>query len=672
MSAADPFLHLENLDEFGEEFAKQHHQKTVAAFTTSDEYTALQADILSQLQDDNQIPFCQEHRARMYHFYQNADYPKGVYRVCTAASYRSGFPQWDVLFNVTDFEEILGDDVYLEGVSHYVNMPNKVLVTLSQAGSDQAYTLEVDLETSSLVDDGFHFPLGKSNIAWRDENSVWFCPAWDERQLTPSGYSKQVWLLERGQTLAEATPVFQLPNEDDMMVHAWRYLDAQGSPIDLIEAAHSFFQKDYYCVDKDLNVMPLGLPQDADIVGYLAGHLLVKLHSDWQRSAQRYPQGSLLAVRLSKGQVGPAVTLFTPTNTQSLESVETTKQFVVIHTLDNVNGRLQIWQFKAGQWQQVKTPRLPEGTLELVDQPWGGDVLYIAASDFITPLTLYVLDLNVMELCVMRRQSAQFDASQLSVQQLWCNSEDGTAIPYYHVGQANQNDPKTPTIVYVYGGFGVSELPHYLGIMGRHWLSKGYSFVIANTRGGGEFGPHWHKAAQGKNKQKTVDDLHAVVADLCNRQLSTPAHIALQGGSNGGLITAAAFAQKPHSIGALVCEVPLTDMLRYHHLFAGCSWVEEYGHPEHPDDVQYLQSLSPYHALSEHISYPEAMITTCLNDDRVHPAHALKFFAKLKSMQQTAYLFAPEQGGHTSNGTQSQIAAELAAIFMFLYQNIAQ
>lgn len=669
MTQTDPFLHLENLAEHGQAFAQQHHQRTLSDLCQTPFFSVLEADILAQLQDERQIPFCQEHRAKMYHFYQSNDYPKGVYRVATAASYRSGFPIWDILFNVADFDELLGDDVYLEGVSHYVNAPNHVLVTLSQAGSDQAYTLEMDLETGSLVEGGFHFPLGKNHIAWKDENSVWFCPAWDERQVTHAGYPKQVWLMERGQGLSDATPIFQLENESDMMVHAWRYLDAQGSPIDLIEAAHSFFQKDYYYIDKHGDTTPLGLPQDADILGYLAGHLLVKLHSHWSRANQSYQQGSLLAVRLSKGQLGQAFALFTPSTTQALESVETTKQFVVIHTLDNVTGRLQIWQFKQGQWQIVTTPRLPEGTLELVDQPWGGDVLYIAASDFVTPLTLYVLDLNVMELCVMRRQPAQFDASQLQVEQRWCQSLDGTQVPYYHVGQ--HKSPETPTIVYAYGGFGIAELPHYLGTMGRHWLSKGYAFVIANTRGGGEFGPEWHKAAQGANKQKTIDDIHAVIQDLCQQQYTSAKRIAIQGGSNGGLIMAATFAQKPNSVGALICEVPLTDMLRYHELFAGSSWLEEYGDPSQDSDLAHLKTLSPYHALQENTPYPPAFITTNLSDDRVHPAHALKFFAKLQKLGQAAYLYAPDAGGHSSTCTQAQLAHELATLFAFLHNNIA-
>ena len=601
----------------------------------------------------------------MYHFYQSADYPKGVYRVCSAASYRTGMPDWQILFAVADFDEILGDDVYLDGVSHYVEAPHQVLLTLSSAGADAAYTLEFDLNAGAVVAGGFHFPAGKNHIAWRDADSVWVCPAWHERQLTRSGYPREVWLLRRGQSFAEAQPVYQMDAEG-VMVNAWRYLDGQGAPIDLIEAADGFFSKDYLYVSNAGEAGRLKLPRDCEVVGYLAGQLLLQLRSDWARANQSYPAGALVAVKLSKGELGAAQVLFAPNGTQALESVETTKRFVVASILDNVSGRLKAWKFSDGLWQEADLPALPQGALELADQPWGGDVVYVAASDFTTPLTLFALDLNVMELTVLRLQPKQFDADGIQVQQLHAESADGVRIPYYHVGK--KAAPDTPTLVYVYGGFGVPELPHYLGTIGRHWLAAGNAFVLANVRGGGEFGPAWHHAAQGLNKHKSVDDLLAVAADLAARGMSSPKHIGLQGGSNGGLVTAAAFVREPQRIGALVCEVPLTDMLNYTQLSAGASWIEEYGDPANPAERESLAALSPYHRLSDGLNYPPALITTSFSDDRVHPAHALKFYAKLRRSSPQSWLFAPAAGGHSGNGTQAQTAAELACVLRFLQQ----
>ena len=662
----DSYLSLENLtDPATQAFAATAHAETQQRFMQNTAAKALSDGILAQMQDTRQIPFCQEHRARMYHFHQDAEHPKGVYRVCTAATYRSGYPEWEVLFSVADFDELLGDDVYLGGVSHLVEQPHRALLTLSQAGGDTAYTLEVDLAAGTLVENGFHFPAGKNHISWRDENSVWVCPAWDERQLTESGYPREVWLVERGQSFEEGTPVYQI-ERDGMMVNAWRYLDPQGSPIDLIESSDGFYTKTYWQISAACEAKRLNLPADCDVVGYLAGHLMITLRKDWHRANQSYPTGSLLAVKLNKGELGAAQQLFAPSDTQALESVETTKRFVVASLLNNVSGRLKAWRFEDGCWQEVELPRLPMGALEMTDQPWGGDVVYLAASDFITPLTLYALDLNAMELTVMRRQPQQFDSDGIQVQQFWTTSDDGTRIPYYHVGKPAHAD--TPTLVYTYGGFGVPELPHYLGSIGKYWLESGHAFVLANVRGGGEFGPQWHQAAQGLHKHKSTDDLLSIVRDLHQRGLTSPARTALQGGSNGGLVVASAFTRAPQHFGALICEMPLTDMLRYPLLSAGASWTDEYGNPlKYKVCAQYWAQHSPYHNLSDGQAYPPALITTSLSDDRVHPAHALKFYAKLRPISPHSWLHAPDNGGHTGNGTQQDAADELACVFSFLH-----
>ncbi|QMT40609.1 prolyl oligopeptidase family serine peptidase [Neisseria shayeganii] len=661
----DPYRHFEQLAHPDTEaFAEAEHRRTQSWLEQQPDYAALRQDILTMLQDEKQIPFCQEHRARMYHFHLSAEFPKGVYRVCSAASYRAGLPEWEVLFSVADFDDILGADVYLEGVSHHVENPERALLFLSPDGGDACFTVEFDLAARQIVANGFHFPAGKNHIAWRDADSVWVCPAWDERQLTASGYPREVWLMRRGQSFEEAQPVLQTPAES-VLVHAWRYLDGQGAPIDLIEEASGFFSKQYYQVDAEGTPRPLGLPENCEVVGYLGGQLLVQLRDGWTRANRRYAAGSLLAVKLNKGVLGEACCLFEPQHGQSVESVETTKRFVVASLLDNVSGSLRAWRFRNGNWEAVEQlPALPSGALELTDQPWGGDVLYIAASDFLTPLTLYSLDLQRMELCVLRRQQPQFDPAGLAVQQHWAASADGTAVPYYHIGSGRTD---APTIVYAYGGFGVPELPHYLGTIGRHWLARGGAFVLANLRGGGEFGPQWHAAAQGAaRKHKSVDDLLAVAADLAERQLARPERIALQGGSNGGLITAAAYCRAPERIGALVCEVPLTDMLRYPLLSAGASWLEEYGDPADSADAGYLKALSPYHNIAAGRPYPPALITTHLSDDRVHPAHALKFHARLQENGAPSRLYAPATGGHTGNASQEETAAELAAVLVFL------
>lgn len=665
---SDSHQYLENLhDPKTQLLVQTAHQKTCADFCQSEYFSKTKQAIIAQLQDDQQIPFCQEHRAKMYHFHQSDECPKGLYRVCSTASYRAGLPEWEVLFTVAQFDEWLDDDVYLDGVSHLVMQPEKVLLTLSSAGSDRAYTVEFDLQQREMMPDGFHVPLGKNHVAWRDADSVWLCPAWDEQYLTTSGYARQVWLWQRGESLADATLVYEMA-ADGVMVNAWRYLDAQGAPLDLIEVNRTFFQKDYFCVDANHVPMPLALPADCEVVGYLAGQLILHLTSDWQRSKHIYAAGSLMAVKLNKGQLGEAFCLFQPQAHQAIEMVETTRKCVIVSLLNHVAGSLKAWKWTQNTWQEQDLPSLPQGAIELVDQPWGGDTVYLAASDFVTSLTLFSLDLNVMELCVLRKQPQQFNTQDIVAQQFFASSADGTQVPYYHVGKTPS--AHTPTLVYVYGGFDVPELPHYMGTIGKHWLENGGAFVMANVRGGGEF-VGWHTAAMRENKHKSVDDLLAVLHDLTQRGFSSAKKIAIQGGSNGGLVVASAFVRQPESMGALVCEVPLTDMLRYTQLYAGASWIDEYGDPDDPQMREYLAQFSPYHQIDPNKHYPNALITTNLSDDRVHPAHALKFYAKLHRIApQQTWLYAPKTGGHNSNTTQQQAADELACLLAFLQHTI--
>ena len=630
-------------------------------------FNTLYQDILEDMQNEKNIPFCEEYHGTMYHFYQNEQFPKGIYRNCPAWTYRCGKPQWQILFSVADFDNILGDSVFLSGICHNTLKPERVLLDLSPDGQDAHYTLEFDLNTHQLVDDGFHFPLGKNHIRWQTHDSVWVCPAWHEKQTTQSGYPAEVWLRERGQNFEQAQAVFAT-DHSNLMVDAWRYLDSQGSPIDIIEEAHGFFHKTYYVLTKEQQIMELNLPEQSDIVGYLNGQLLVHLHQDWQRSNHFYLSGSLLAVVLRKGKIHQAHLLFQPSARQTIQDIETSHNHIILHYLDKVNSRLKIWRWQNSQWAEQMLPRIPSGTIELIEQPWGSNQLYFTVSDFLQPTVLLALDIDHKELVVLRKAPQCFETSDYQTHQYIAHSKDGTAIPYFWTG--SEAKPETPTLIYVYGGFGISELPHYLGSFGKHWLQKGGAFVVANVRGGGEFGPKWFQQAQKQNKYKSVEDLVAVIDDLITNNRSSPDKIALQGGSNGGLLVANAFVRIPEKIRAVVCEAPLIDMLNFHCYSVGASWIDEYGNPEIEEHRQALAQISPLLQLQGKILYPEILLTTSLSDDRVHPQHALKFARKLQELGHKPILYVRDSGGHAGNDTQQELAKETAMILVFLYQNL--
>lgn len=660
------YPHLENLSKNTVDFATQAHSRTIAHFIDAD-FQALQNDVCSQMQHSANIPLCEEHQAFFYHFLQDEIHPKGVYRKASSATYRAGIPDWQTLFQVADFDTILQDDVYLSAVIHCENAPHQVLLSFSSSGSDANYIIEFDLHNKNIVKNGFHLPLSKSRISWRDKDSVWVCPAWDARQCTHSGYPREVWLWRRGENFSQATPIFQAAQEV-VSIDAWRYLDAQGTDIDIIVIRKDFFTHQYYLIDQHQQYCRITLPPDAEICGYLSGHFIVHLHANWQRKKQFYPSGSLLLATHRHGQIRDITILFTADCQHSIESVETSRHCIVLHYLNNIRGCLKAWSLKNSELQEIPTPAFNAYSIELIDQPWGGDLFYFLTEDLLHPPVLYAWHALNNELSVMRRQRATFNTQNCTLQQYFAPSKDGTNIPYFWCGQSAQAN--TPTLVYVYGGFGISQLPHHIANLGRHWLAKGNAFVIANVRGGGEFGEYWHKAAQGEQKQRSVDDVLAVVRDLHSKNKTSAAYTALQGGSNGGFIAAAAIVQAATLFSSAVIEAPLADMMRYHQLGAGASWIAEFGNPEEMPFQAALKAISPLHNIKEGVTYPPILITTDLQDDRTHPAHALKLYARWQAVNAPVYLYL-SNGGHAGNSTQSAAAEAFALLIHFLKQSLS-
>lgn len=645
--------------------ARQAHAATLHTFAGKD-FAALCANITAALQDDAHIPLCEEHNGRMFHFLQNAEFPKGVYRAAASPLYRAGAPDWQIIFSVADFDAVLGDDVCLTGIAHCETAPHKVLLTLAPGGADAAYTLEFDIDSGTIAADGFHFPLGKNTVHWRDENSVWVAPAWAGEACTRSGYPRAVYLLRRGENFSAAEKILQAA-DDDLSAYAVRYLDAQGAPLDLAVIEKNFFDADYFPVHHGKTGEKIPLPQGAELCGYLGGFLLLRLREDWTRHAEKYLSGSLIAVKYSRGQLGKTQILFAPSAAQSLVCVETSRSFVLVHYLDNVCAHFAAFRLHNDTWHTAAAPEIAAKSTEITDQPYGGDVFYFLAEDLTTPPTLYAWDAKWNELCVMRRRTAAFDTQGIELKQFSAISSDGTPIPYFWCG--SRAAPDVPTVVYFYGGFGVSELPHYLPLTGKYWLEQGGAWVIANVRGGSEFGPDWHHAAQRENKYRSVEDLLAVVRDLHTRRLASPAHTAVQGGSNGGLIAAAAYCRQHNDFAAAVCEVPLADMLHYPEYGAGASWAEEYGDPADARFTAALRALSPVENLPQN-SHCALLVTADLADDRVHPHHALKLFQAAAAANPDVWLYCSESGGHEGNAAQAQQAEEFAVQLRFLQKYI--
>lgn len=670
----DNFQWLESLDAAAAtDWVAQQNAATQAVLDTDPRYPQLKASILANLRDTRQIPFFAEYDGWLYNFHQDEAHPRGIYRRCTLDAYRANSQEWQTVLDIDALAEAEETDWYLDGVSHCTLQPLRAMVSLTPGGSDATVSREYDLAAQAFVAGGFSFPYGKNHIAWRDLDSVFVCPAWDEDQLTRAGYPREVWVLARGHSWDAAQCLLAL-DEEAMMVAAWRFLDADSTAFDMIEASDSFYSKTYYHVAANLALTPLPLPERCEIEAYSHGDLIVKLAQDWTMHGQTYAAGSLLAVACdaASGKVGRIVALFVPDARQSVEMVEATLNLLAIIVIDNVKSRLVTLRQQDGEWLAHANPLPVGGVIEFADQPWQSDVLYYSYSDFLTPAGLYRIDLlagGVPE--VLRQQPAAFDASGYVAEQLHARAADGTDIPYFvvHKGELAR-DGKAPTLLYGYGGFEVPMMPYYMDNFGPEWLEKGGVFVVANIRGGGEFGPAWHQAAQGVNRQVSFDDFIAVAEDLIARGYTSARRLGIEGGSNGGLLVGACLVQRPELFNAVVCEVPLLDMLRYTELLAGASWIDEYGDPADPAERAALAAYSPYHHVAANVQYPLALFTTSAKDDRVHPAHARKMVAKMQALGHQVLFFETDGGGHGGNTGQEQTASELARVLVYLYRQL--
>ncbi|TDR80401.1 prolyl oligopeptidase family serine peptidase [Paludibacterium purpuratum] len=665
---ADPYLWLEPIDGAkAVDWVEAQNAQTRSVLDADPRFEPLAEEILQSLRDTRQIPYFNQHGDWLYNFHQSAEHPRGVYRRATLAAYRAGASDWQVVLDIDRLAESEGQDWYLEGVSHYTLAPSRCLLTLCQGGSDAAVTREYDLEAADFVEGGFSLPFGKNHVAWRDPDSLFVCPAWDEAQCTRAGYPREVWILSRGADWSQARRLFAA-SQDAMMVTAWRFLACDGGYLDMIESSDSFYRKTYHVVDADLTTRALPLPAEAEVLAWLHGDLVVKLAQDWQRDEQLLPAGALVTYTLASDRVA---VLVAPGERASVDSVECSRGFILVNLLENVRSRLLAFGREEGGWREWPLQAQADGVIEFVDQPWESDSLYYSYSDFLTPTGLYRLELPHGEPECLRSQPAAFDADRFVAEQWAACAPDGTAIPYFIVRPRDLPfDGRAPTLLYGYGGFEVAMLPYYMDNFGPHWLEKGGVFVVANIRGGGEFGPAWHQAAQGVRRAVSFEDFIAVAEDLIARGVTDSRHLAIEGGSNGGLLVGAAMVRRPELFQAVVCEVPLLDMLRYTRLLAGASWIDEYGDPDDADQRPHLQAYSPYHQLRPGVTYPQALFTTSRRDDRVHPAHARKMVARLNELGQPPLFYETDSGGHSGNAGQVQTATDLARVLVYLYQRL--
>jgi prolyl oligopeptidase len=671
----DPFLWLEDVD--GERALAWVDAQTAATLQKfGGPGYQRDRDTLAALWDrKDKIPFVTRRGGEVYNFWVDAEHTRGLWRRAPWAAFLDSEPDWEILIDLDAVAAAEGRDWIWAGATMRPGDRSRAMLALSRGGADACVLREYDLDGKRFVADGFVAPEAKASADWVDVDTLVVCSPHGEGMATRSGYSRAARLWRRGQPF-EAAEVIYEGDVDDMSVFAGLERSVEP-PRWLFGRRTSFFAYNLLVGDITTRV-EVEAPLDADKTVHL-DWLIVSLRSAWARGGRNHAAGELLAAPLSKALAGEAVfsTLFAPTERRVLDGFVWVGDTLILSILNDLAPTLEALTHGPEGWRRRRLAGAPQvgvlgvSPLDAFERESNGEAL-IFTQDPLTPMDMRLIDVSRDEPtapAVLRRMPALFDTAGLVAERHEAIAEDGERIPYVQVGPA-KIDGAALVHLYGYGGFEVSERPYYRSHIGKLWLERGGVSVVANIRGGGEFGPRWHKAGVRANKRVSHDDFAAVAADLVKRGLTTASRIAGEGGSNGGLLISNMLTRHPERFGALFCTIPLIDMRRYTKLLAGASWIEEYGDPDKPEDWAFLGKISAYHLAAPGKPYPPILIATTRRDDRVHPGHARKMAAKLQALGYSAYFYEPGAGGHGYGKDNAERASFVALGLDFLWETI--
>lgn len=674
----DKYLWLEEVDgKKALEFVEKQNKATLAELSAEKDYQDIYDKNLAILNSTEKIAYPTIHGNYVYNFWKDADHVRGIWRRSTLESYKTGNPAWETLLDIDKLSETDNKKWVYKGSEGLYPDYNRFLIQLSNGGGDAVYIKEFDVNKKQFIENGFSIDEAKGGASYLDENTSIVYTDFGEGTLTTSGYARQVKLWKRGTLLKDAQLIYEVETTD--IETRGLVLRDDARHYTLLVKLHSLFSGQF-SVWSDNKLIPLDIPEDVvlsavwgDQIVIQNNQFVIKLKSDWDVNSKIYATGTLISLNfteLIKGNKEISV-IMKPDEFSSISGISATKNKLLVNVLTDVTSNLFVYSFTNGNWisKRVDAPKL--GALDVVATSELSDQYFFDFKNFITPTTLYMGDASKNTFKPYKSLPAYFDASNLEVKQFKAKSKDGTMIPYFMVSRKDlKMDGNNPTLVYAYGGYEISSLPFYWGPMGVSWLNKGGVLVIANIRGGGEYGPKWHQTAIKEKRQNSFDDLYAVSEDVIAKKVTSPKHLGAMGGSNGGLLVGVAFTQRPDLYNAIVCEVPLLDMQRYNKLLAGASWMGEYGNPDIPEEWEYLKKYSPYHNLKEGTKYPEVFFGTSTRDDRVHPGHARKMVAKMNDMGYKTYYYENTEGGHAGSSTNEQQAKSNALMFSYLLKKL--
>ncbi|WP_282781353.1 prolyl oligopeptidase family serine peptidase [Nocardia sp. CC201C] len=674
-SVTDPYLWLEEVtSDRALDWARERNDVVVETFASSDRFTELESRILAMLDTDTRIAYPGRRGRWLYNFWRDAEHPKGLWRRTTFAEYSKDEPAWEVLIDLDALAAAEDENWVWGGAAVLRPEQQRALISLSRGGADAKVVREFAIETKEFLapeDGGFYLPEAKSEIRWIDIDTVYVGTDFGPGSLTDSGYPRIAKRWRRGTPLAEAVTVFE-GEPSDVAVSAG-YDRTPGYERHFVGRATDFFNEEVYLLEDGDTLRRLELPTDSSESWY-RDWLLVRLKSPWEVGGREYPAGALLATDFDDflGGARDFEVIFEPDAHTALHGYGWTENHLLLITLEDVQTKLYVVTPGTDGWVReplADAPRMATTSVMNLDPLEGGDEFMLTTSGFTTPTTLLSGSVGGPT-TLLKKEPEFFDAAGVETEQYFARSDDGTMIPYFVIRHRDRIGRPGPTIMSGYGGFEVSRTPAYSGASGMGWLERGGTWVMTNIRGGGEYGPQWHTAVQKANRHKVYEDFSSVAKDLVARGIATHDRLGAVGGSNGGLLMGVMLTRYPELFGAIVCQVPLLDMRRYHLLLAGASWIAEYGDPDKPEEWQYISEYSPYQNTRADAPYPPILLTTSTRDDRVHPGHARKMAALLESQGHPVWYHENIEGGHGGAADNKQSAFQAALIFEFFTQRL--
>ena len=671
----DPYLWLEDVGgDKALEWVEEQNDLSLSYLKALPNYEPLFQRNLEIYNSDERIPYPSTRGDHVYNYWKDADHKRGLWRRMAMDDYLSGSSDWETVLDLDALAEAEGEDWVFKGASCLRPEYRRCLLDLSRGGADAVVVREFDTTTLEFVEGGFYLPEAKSRLSWIDENTLWAGTDFGEGSLTDSGYPRTARLWKRGEDLALANEVFA-GEQVDVAAGVYRTWDGD-TPYDIASRTPTFFTAQNFLVDQEGKLQKIEIPDDARFMGIFKGQILVNLRSAWKPADVEFTQGALIAMDLDRFLSGERdfQVIFEPTEGVALarSGVASTRDYLVLNLMDNVVSRLQRFSLSDGSWKGEGLEVEANGSISITDTSDESNTLFFGYEGFLRPDTLFVSEDGGKTSRAVKSLPEYFDADGMRVEQHFAVSKDGTRVPYFLVLPRNfKAVGNTPTLISGYGGFQISRTPRYSATVGHSWLSRGGAWVVANIRGGGEYGPAWHQAALKENRQRAYDDFIAIGEDLVRRGTTSPAHMGIRGGSNGGLLTGVMLTQRPDLWNAVVVQVPLLDMKRFNKLLAGASWMAEYGDPD-TDDWEYIKEYSPYHNLDPDMKYPKAFFTTSTRDDRVHPAHARKMVARMNEMGIDLLYFENTVGGHAGASDNTQSASNEALIYSYLWDQLTE